>query len=971
MKKSTGRQWKLLGLTGMLALCLLLSGCVVPPEDIGTSGDYVVTDGDLPFQSLGPRITATPYTPPTPTPSPTPTRTPYYPQQTGNAQPTVDLGSIGVNNGSTSNNTGASQGIGVISPIIGVSTTSPASATTTLRNGSTGSEVKKLQQRLIDLGYLKGAADGDFGDATETAVKNFQAQNGLAVDGAAGANTLAKVYSSSAKRAPSTSRTNTPKPTNTPFTSLKNGSTGSEVRELQRRLRELGYLSGSADGDFGDATEQAVRAFQRNNGLTVDGKVGSATLEKLYSSSAKAAATATRKPTAKPTNTSFTSLKLGSSGTDVREMQQRLRDLGYLDSWADGDFGEATEEAVKAFQRRNGLTPDGKAGSVTLAKLYSSDAKAAATQAPTATSKPSSLKYGDSGDAVKELQERLKELGYYTNWIDGNYGYVTVDAVKAFQKNNGLTDDGKAGPVTLALVYSKSAKPYATSTPSPTSLKNGSKGDAVKELQKRLKELGYLSIGADGSFGDLTEAAVKAFQANNSLTPDGKAGPTTLKKLYSDSAKKAPATPTKTPTPTATPKADSLDYYLELGNSGKRVTTLQNRLIELGWLEGDADGSYGHATEYAVKAFQARYRSLWTDGIAGPDTLKVLYSDDAVKSTVPAATLGVKLEKGDESDAVKAMQKRLKELGFYDRYADGNYGAQTEAAVIAFQTINGLTPDGKAGTVTLNKLYSAEAKDASHLEDEENAKNEEEDEETQEPEDATDIEVSGYKTLRWGDQGEKVKKLQEALKAKGYYTGKIDSTYGSGVYAAIRSFQQEKGLQVDGIAGPATQIMLYGASASEEDISTTLKKGDSGVKVRNLQYVLYELGYYDAPIDGDYNDVTVEAVKDFQRRNALTTVDGIAGTETLRVLYSDAALRASVSAGTFTSLQKDDRGILVEELQQKLVNLGYLSEVTGEYDDATVEAVKNLQRRNSLYVDGKAGQKTLKLLYTGDPVPAW
>ena len=273
--------------------------------------------------------------------------------------------------------------------------------------------------------------------------------------------------------------------------------------------------------------------------------------------------------------------------------------------------------------------------------------------------------------------------------------------------------------------------------------------------------------------------------------------------------------------------------------------------------------------------------------------------------------------------------------------------------------------------MTLNKLYSAEAKDASHLEDEENAKNEEEDEETQEPEDATDIEVSGYKTLRWGDQGEKVKKLQEALKAMGYYTGKIDSTYRSGVYAAIRSFQQEKGLQVDGIAGPATQIMLYGASASEEDISTTLKKGDSGVKVRNLQYVLYELGYYDAPIDGDYNDVTVEAVKDFQRRNALTTVDGIAGTETLRVLYSDAALRASVSAGTFTSLQKDDRGILVEELQQKLVNLGYLSEVTGEYDDATVEAVKNLQRRNSLYVDGKAGQKTLTLLYTGDPVPAW
>ena len=64
MKKTQRRSLKLLGLTMLLALCLLLTGCVVPPEDIGTNGGYVVTDNDLPFQSLGPKITATPYTPP-------------------------------------------------------------------------------------------------------------------------------------------------------------------------------------------------------------------------------------------------------------------------------------------------------------------------------------------------------------------------------------------------------------------------------------------------------------------------------------------------------------------------------------------------------------------------------------------------------------------------------------------------------------------------------------------------------------------------------------------------------------------------------------------------------------------------------------------------------------------------------------------------------------------------------------------
>ena len=76
MKKNLRRSLKLLGMTMLLALCLLLTGCVVPPEDIGTNGGYVVTDNDLPFQSLGPKITPTPYTAPTNSPTPTPSPTP-------------------------------------------------------------------------------------------------------------------------------------------------------------------------------------------------------------------------------------------------------------------------------------------------------------------------------------------------------------------------------------------------------------------------------------------------------------------------------------------------------------------------------------------------------------------------------------------------------------------------------------------------------------------------------------------------------------------------------------------------------------------------------------------------------------------------------------------------------------------------------------------------------------------------------
>ncbi len=65
----------------------------------------------------------------------------------------------------------------------------------------------------------------------------------------------------------------------------KRGSTGSEVRQIQQRLIQWGYLSGTADGIYGAKTEAAVKRFQRNNGLTPDGIAGAATLAKIGISS--------------------------------------------------------------------------------------------------------------------------------------------------------------------------------------------------------------------------------------------------------------------------------------------------------------------------------------------------------------------------------------------------------------------------------------------------------------------------------------------------------------------------------------------------------------------------------------------------------------------------------------------------------------------------------------------------------------
>ena len=505
-------------------------------------------------------------------------------------------------------------------------------------------------------------------------------------------------------------------------------------------------------------------------------------------------------------------------------------------------------------------------------------------------------------------------------------------------------------------------------TPTPTtgasSLKLGATGSEVRKLQTRLKELGYYKGSVDGDFGEGTETAVKNFQQQNGLTVDGKAGSLTLSKLNSSSAKRAPATRTATPTPrrtaTPTPRATTVpdtDVYLEVGSSGSKVRTLQNRLIELGWLDGAADGSYAGATEYAVKAFQKKH-GLWEDGKAGPDTLTLMYSTRAARTSSPVASVGTTLREGESSDAVKAMQKRLRELGYLSSSADGSFGQATKAAVIAFQTANGISADGKAGTTTLNALYSDKAKDADTLVNSGSSS-------------GAGVSVNGYVTLREGDSGDAVAKLQRALKNRGYYSGSIDGNYGSGTVAAVTAFQQRNGLRVDGAAGPATQTALYGSDAVDANSYPTLRPGDSSSEVRNLQYTLYELGYYDGRVDGVYGDTTQDAVRAFQIRNSVTPVDGIAGNKTQQVLYSSKAIAAAASVTQYETLRKGDRGNSVVEMQDSLCQLGYLYEPTGYYDDATVEAVKNFQRRNNLTVDGTAGQDTLRVLYSSSARPAY
>ena len=348
----------------------------------------------------------------------------------------------------------------------------------TLEFGSRGSDVLKLQKALLELGFNPNGTDGKFGRGTETAVKAYQAARGLEADGKAGTLTLTKLYAETDGQ----SATGTTPVTTNPNT-LKYGDSGSRVTELQTALVKLGYNTNGVDGRFGAGTQRAVISFQKDNGLEADGLAGTKTLELLYK---KADGTSSSSGSSSGSGTSSgltRTLRRGYTGDDVITVQQRLKELGYYTGSIDGVYGSGSIAAATAFQKNNGLKVDGLTGQSTYAALFSGSAVAAGSSGSSSSGSSSSsgayvkLQSGDKGTEVKKLQQALKDLGYNVS-ADGTYGPITVAAVTAFQKLNGLDDDGIAGAKTQTVLYSGNAKRYDSSSNSGSSSGSSSSGSS-------------------------------------------------------------------------------------------------------------------------------------------------------------------------------------------------------------------------------------------------------------------------------------------------------------------------------------------------------------------------------------------------------------------------------------------------------------------------------------------------------------
>ena len=516
-------------------------------------------------------------------------------------------------------------------------------------------------------------------------------------------------------------------------------------------------------------------------------------------------------PTPVPTTTispdasKYTEVKTGATGSHVRALQEALTELGFYTNTIDSKFGAGTKIAVQAFEDKNKLAEDGIADISLQLLLYEGKPRNSKGIRKTVKTVPMvagvTIKSGNTGEAVEKMQTRLKELGYYSGTINGICDKATVTAIKAFQKKTSITVDGIATNDVLTIMNSASAlaaSEVVTPTPSPTvapptdTLRNGDKGDDVKKVQQRLKDLGYFTDTVDGKFGDATVKALKAFQKKNGLSQDGVCGAQTRTVLFAASPIYASATATPTPTPTIT-LTEATTVTIESGSRGSTVLNLQKRLVELGYYTSRLDGVYLVDDIAAVRAFQ-KANSLTADGKAGYQTQVVLYSSTAIRGDVGLTTNTTTLRYGDTGDQVTTLQNRLIELGYLVGTADGTFGTSTKSALVAFQSANSLALDGVAGTQTQALLYSNSA-----------IKNT----------------VKTTTTLKQGTISDAVKDMQERLIALGYLTGTADGNFGTMTSLALTSFQKNNGLSADGVAGTTTLMKLNSLNAASSNGTTS------------------------------------------------------------------------------------------------------------------------------------------------------
>ena len=318
---------------------------------------------------------------------------------------------------------------------------------TGLRRGSSGLNVKLLQEKLAVAGFSPvGGADGYFGRATEKSLKEFQKSEGLSPSGVADEITVAKLSNSPLPDVTEEGEEgeknekveNTPEESEAPVLSpevaeligVSKGTVGSAAKAVQQLLIDAGVsLRGGADGAFGRVSEAALKEYQKDHGLDQTGVADEATLLALTGS-----------VVAVPTEyAQLVGLRPGALGDSVEALQRRLLDIGItVRGGVDGVFGPATAQALKAFQDQRGLEKTGIVDEVTAIALSRNPSEVESYGSTTGYGV-----YGEGGSRVLSLQTALIQAGITVRGgADGWFGSATSAAIMKFQRREGLQVTG-------------------------------------------------------------------------------------------------------------------------------------------------------------------------------------------------------------------------------------------------------------------------------------------------------------------------------------------------------------------------------------------------------------------------------------------------------------------------------------------------------------------------------------------------
>ena len=204
------------------------------------------------------------------------------------------------------------------------------------------------------------------------------------------------------------------------------------------------------------------------------------------------------------------------------------------------------------------------------------------TTEPTPTTPPPLLKPGDRGEKVRELQHRLRQLDWFSGAITGTYGKATTKSVKGFQGKRELAKTGEVDKRTWKALVKRTRTPTRAErhnklVPGPAIMRQGSSGNRVRDLQARLKQIGWFSGLITGNYGSMTKASVRGFQGKRQIPVTGEVDRRTLDRLYAMTR-----TPTRAELTNKTPKpsASGLDRRCLSG----RALCISKRTNSLVWV---------------------------------------------------------------------------------------------------------------------------------------------------------------------------------------------------------------------------------------------------------------------------------------------------------------------------------------------------------------------------------------------------